>query len=65
MQYRVVFFLTCWLALWMVTGMAVGSVFKMPMTGIIVGFVGALFSTFLWPWIVPEFLDDWMDGQTA
>ena len=65
MQYRVVFFLTLWIALWMTVGTGVGSLFTTPVTGMIAGFVFALFSTFLWPWIVPDHLDDWMDGQTV
>jgi hypothetical protein len=65
MPYRVTLFLTCWLALWTAIGLGIGFVFRTPMTGMIDGFIFAVLSTFLWPWIVPNFLDDWMDGQTA
>ena len=27
------------------------------------GFIVAVLTTFLWPWIVPEPLDNWMDGR--
>ena len=62
MGYRVVMFLTCWIALWMGSGAAVGFLFGTSATGAVWGFVAAVLSTFLWPWIVPEIFDDWMDG---
>ncbi len=65
MSYRVVVFLTCWIVLGMGAGAALGSLFGTLGTGAVWGFVAALLSTFLWPWIVPEPLDDWMDGLAA
>jgi len=34
-------------------------------TGAVCGFLFAVLSTFLWPWIVPDLIDNWMDGMTA
>jgi hypothetical protein len=62
MGYRVVLFLTCWIALGTGAGALVGSLLGMVGTGAVCGFVAALLATFLWPWIVPESLDNWMDG---
>jgi hypothetical protein len=62
MGYRVVLFLTFWIALWMGVGAAVGEIFLTPGTGAVWGFVAGVASTFLWPWVVPEPIDNWMDG---
>ena len=65
MGYRVVMFLTCWIVLWIGVGAAVGSLFGTIGTGEVVGFIAAVLTTFLWPWIVPEPIDNWMDGLNA
>lgn len=66
MAHRVVLMLTVWIALWMGVGAAVGYfLFKTTMTGAVDGFVFALLTTFLWPWILPPSVDDWMDGHRA
>ena len=62
MAYRVVVFLTCWIALWTGAGAAVGKMLGTPGTGAVIGFGVAVASTFLWPWIIPEPIDNWMDG---
>ena len=63
MAYRVVLFLTCWLALWTGAGAGVGYLlFGTLGTGTVSGFVVAVLSTFLWPWIIPQSIDNWMDG---
>jgi len=64
MGYRVVVFLTLWIALLTGAGAFLGSlVFGTPGTGAVTGFLSAVLSTFLWPWIVPQSVDDWMDGM--
>jgi hypothetical protein len=62
MGYRVVLFLTCWLALWVGVGAGVGEIFLTPGTGAVWGFVTGVVSTFLWPWIIPRPVDEWLDG---
>ena len=62
MGHRVVVFLTVWIALEMGAGAGVGSMFGAPGTGAVWGFVAAVLTTFLWPWIVPEPIDNWLDG---
>jgi hypothetical protein len=41
----------------------VGSLFGTIGTGEVLGFIAAVLTTFLWPWIVPERINNWMDGQ--
>lgn len=62
MAYRVVLFLTGWIAVWVGLGVAVGSLFGTLGTGGVTGFVVGVLTTFLWPWIVPRPIDNWMDG---
>lgn len=62
MGNRVVLFLTFWLALWIGVGTGIGSLFGTPGTGTVHGFIFAVVTTFLWPWVVPRSLDHWMDG---
>ena len=47
MAYRVVLFLTCWIALWIGAGAAVGSLFGTMGTGEVWGFIAAVVTTFL------------------
>ncbi len=63
MGNRVVLFLTFWLALWIAAGAGIGALFGTLGTGVVDGFVFAVLSTFLWPWIMPASLDHWMDGS--
>lgn len=66
MADRVVILLTLWLAFWMGVGAGVGHLFFFTLwTGVANGFVFAVLSTFLWPWILPQAIDDWMDGVKA
>jgi hypothetical protein len=65
MGNRVVLFLTFWLAVWIGVGAAIGALFGTPGTGAVDGFVFAIVTTFLWPWIMPSALDQWMDGGGA
>jgi hypothetical protein len=34
-------------------------------TGVVNGFVFAVVTTLLWPWILPPFIDRWVDGVKA
>jgi hypothetical protein len=62
MAHRVVILLTLWLALWMVLGAFVGQfLFYTFWTGVVNGFVFAVVTTLLWPWILPPAVDRWMD----
>lgn len=63
MAYRVVLFLTLWLALFAGIGVFAGSFFGTLGTGGISGFIFGVAATLLWPWILPRMVDDWMDGN--
>jgi hypothetical protein len=66
MAHRVVLLLTLWIALWMGAGAVVGHLlFYTFWTGVVDGFVFAVLTTFLWPWIMPEAIDNWIDGVKA
>jgi hypothetical protein len=55
-----------WFALWIGAGDAVGHVlFRMPGTGMVMGFIFAVLTVFLWPWVMPRFLEDWMHDPRA
>jgi hypothetical protein len=51
----------CWFAFWTVVGVIAGRLLETPGFGGIYGFVFALLTTFLWPWVLPSALQDWMD----
>jgi hypothetical protein len=60
MQVAIIF--TGWLVFWMAIGAAVGVFgFGLVWAGTVNGFVFAVLATFAWPWIMPKFIDDWMD----
>lgn len=63
MAYRVVLFLTLWLAAWAGIGVYVGSFFGTLGTGGVTGFIIGVAATLLWPWILPRMVDDWMDDN--
>jgi hypothetical protein len=51
-----------WFVLWTGVGVVVGSVmFGEPRTGAVYGFFLAFVACFTWPWIMPDFIGDWMD----
>ncbi len=61
---QVVVFFTGWLIFWMGVGAAIGVVaFGLPWAGIVNGFIFAVLATFTWPWLMPEFIDNWMDDN--
>ena len=63
MAYRVVLFLTLWLAFWAGVGVFVGSLFGTLGTGGVTGFMFGVATTLLWPWVLPRAVDNWMDDN--
>ena len=43
------------------TSRPLGAVFGTPKTGTIDGFIFALLAIFTWPWLMPKFIDHWLD----
>ncbi len=60
---QVAVFLTGWLVFWMGAGAVLGLLFGTPWAGSVNGFLFAIVATFAWPWIMPAFIDDWMDDD--
>jgi hypothetical protein len=54
-----------WFIGWIVAGWATGKALDMPGTGVVNGFFLAFISVFIWPWIMPRFIDDWMYDPLA
>lgn len=55
-----------WFAAWTVAGSELARLlFSAPLSGGIWGFGLALFTVFLWPWMLPRALDDWMHGSPS
>ena len=54
-----------WFALWIGFGDLVGRWFGIPGTGMVVGFIIAVFTVPTWPWVLPRRLDDWMCDPRA
>jgi hypothetical protein len=54
-----------WFALWIGAGDAIGLVFQIPGTGMVVGFIFGLITILLWPWMLPRAVDDWMHDPRA
>jgi hypothetical protein len=54
-----------WFIFWTAVGDAIGHWMNMPGTGMVFGFLFAMCSIFLWPWVLPRFVDDWMHDPTA
>jgi hypothetical protein len=54
-----------WFAGWICVGDAVGHLFQIPGTGMVVGFIVAVCTVLLWPWLMPRFVDDWMNDPGA
>jgi hypothetical protein len=50
-----------WFAGWIFAATELASfAFNSPLTGGITGFILALLTVFLWPWLMPRALEDWM-----
>jgi hypothetical protein len=54
-----------WFVVWTGAGDAIGHLFKMPGTGMVSGFLFALFTVLAWPWVMPKAIDDWMHDPRA
>lgn len=54
-----------WFVFWIGAGDAVGHLFQTPKTGMVFGFVLAICTVVLWPWVLPQSLDDWMHDPRA
>jgi putative effector of murein hydrolase LrgA (UPF0299 family) len=61
---RVALVAVLWFLGWIVAGAELAKLmFNAPLSGSIWGFVLALLTVFLWPWVMPRSLDDWMHGS--
>ena len=61
---RVALVAVLWFLGWIVAGAELSKLmFNAPMSGSLWGFVLALLTVFLWPWVMPRSLDDWMHGS--
>ena len=54
-----------WFVFWIVGGNLIGRWFDVSGTGMVVGFLFALFTVPCWPWVMPESLDNWMCDPRA
>ena len=52
----------CWFVFWTGMGSLAGRLLETPGTWTVAGFAFALVSVFAWPWILPEWLNNWMEG---
>jgi hypothetical protein len=60
---RVALVAWCWFVFWTGLGVILGKLLEAPGTGTLLGFFFALFSTFAWPWIMPEAINKWMNSD--
>ena len=61
---RVALVACLWFVGWIFAGLEVSKLaFNAPLSGGIWGFVLALLTVFLWPWVMPRTLEDWMHGS--
>jgi hypothetical protein len=61
---RVALVACLWFVGWIVAGSEISSLaFGAPLSGVIWGFILALLTVFLWPWVMPRTLEDWMHGS--
>lgn len=54
-----------WFTVWIVAGNLIGRWFDVPGTGMVAGFLFALATVWTWPWVMPEFVDEWMYDPRA
>jgi hypothetical protein len=62
---RIALVACCWFVLWTGLGLASGTLLGSPGTGTVLGFFFSIFSTFAWPWIMPEAISTWMNHDWA
>jgi hypothetical protein len=54
-----------WFTAFIVGGDVVGREIAMPGTGMVIGFLLALFGVLAWPWVLPASVDNWMHDSRA
>jgi hypothetical protein len=54
-----------WFIGFIIAGDLIGRGLEMPGTGMVFGFLVALFGILAWPWVLPESLDNWMHDTKA
>lgn len=54
-----------WFGAWIGVGNLIGRLADMPGTGMVLGFLFALCTLAVWPWVMPQSLDDWMYDPRA
>ena len=59
---RIPLVLFLWFAAWITAGFFLGRALETPGVYTVAGTILALVSLFLWPFIFPERLQDWMEG---
>lgn len=62
---RVAFIALLWFAFWIIGGGLIGHFFGIPGTGMVLGFIFALFALLAWPWVMPRRIEDWMHDSRA
>jgi hypothetical protein len=62
---RVALVALLWFAIWTGVGDVVGHLFKVPGTGMVLGFIFALLTVLSWPWVMPRSVEDWMHDPRA
>jgi putative effector of murein hydrolase LrgA (UPF0299 family) len=63
---RVALVACLWFVGWIAGGAELAKLmFNAPLSGSIWGFVLALITVFLWPWVMPRALEDWMHGTPS
>ena len=61
---RVALVACLWFVGWIAAGSEIAKLaFDAPLSGSIWGFILALLTVFLWPWVMPRALEDWMHGS--
>ena len=61
---RVALVAVLWFAFWIAGGAELAKItFNAPLSGSIWGFVLALLTVFLWPWVMPDAIENWMHGS--
>ena len=64
MPDRVAFVALCWFVLGTTIGIAVGgTMFGDSTSGAVYGFFLAFAACFVWPWIMPDFIENWMQDS--
>jgi hypothetical protein len=59
---RVALVTVCWLGFWTAVGWVAGRLLETPGTFVAVGFFFAIVTIFAWPWVLPDRLNEWMNG---